>query len=952
MTVVRKKLIETSLPLDAINAASAREKSIRVGHPSTLHLWWARRPLAAARAVIFSQMVDDPSSLEEFSTEDARQAERERLFNIIRDLVLWENTNNKTVLDQARAEIQRSWERACKDNADNPRAAELFDPKKIPPFYDPFAGGGSLPLEAQRLGLESYASDLNPVAVLINKAMIEIPPKFAGQPPVNPEDRISPVGRAGWPGASGLAADVRYYGQWMRNEAKKQIGSLYPDVEVTPKMASNRPDLSPYVGSKLTVIAWLWARTVHSPNPAFADVEVPLMSSFVLSSKKGNEAYVEPVIDGSEYQFKVRVGVPTDLTTKQIGTKSRGSGSQFLCMMSGTPMPFEYIRSEARCGRIGSRLVAVVAEGKRGRVYLDPETSHIRTAVEVRPNWRPDTELPKGALGLRVQAYGMQRWSDLFTARQTQSLDTLSQLVSQVQSVIVDDVRANKKLKSSVPPSTLGESNGRKYAEAVALYLGLCVSRQVNRSSSFTFWNRGGEKIEQVFARQAIGMVWDYCEANPFSNSSGNFMGQVRYLTAVLKELPRDIIPGVAVQADAKTASPETERVISTDPPYYDNIGYADLSDFFYVWLRRSLKSTLPDLFATVAVPKIDELVATPHRHGSASEAEVFFLEGMIEALKRLKSKTHLAFPVTIYYAYKQSAQRGWETFLEALVQSGFSITGTWPMRTEMPGALKKQKASLASSIVLVCGLRPESAPIAMRRELVSLLRTTLRPALQQLQNSNIAPVDLAQAAIGPGMAAFTRYAKVLDASGERLSVRDALTLINQVLDEVLTEQEGDFDAKSRWALSWYEQYGFSEGEFDKAETLSKAKNTDVNSMKESGILFAQGDRVRLLRPEELADDWNPLKTSRPTCWEMVHHLIRALEFSETHAARIVSVLANESEMARELCYRLFGLADQKSRTTDAQGYNMLVRSWPRLTELARSMEVPSDDLFDIKIRA
>ena len=406
MTVkTRKKLIEVALPLEAINAASAREKSIRHGHPSTLHLWWARRPLAAARAVIFAQMVDDPSEYvntllgvpetrraaqrdlkkrrdlwetrkaafeaatgredvavpppgaEPTLEECAADIERQRLFRIIEDLVRWESTTNETVLEKARAEIWQSWRRACADNADHPRAKELFDRKKLPGFHDPFAGGGALPLEAQRQGFEAYASDLNPVAVLINKAMIEIPPKFAGQPPVHPSLRESKtLLDHQWPGAQGLAADVRAYGQWMRDEAEKRIGHLYPQVKITADMAEERIDLKPLVGRELRVIAWLWARTVMSPNPAFAQVQVPLAPTFILATKPGKEAYVQPVIEGADYRFTVRMGKASDTDPVHRGTKSGGSGSSFLCLMSGTPMPFDYLRSEAKAGRMGARL--------------------------------------------------------------------------------------------------------------------------------------------------------------------------------------------------------------------------------------------------------------------------------------------------------------------------------------------------------------------------------------------------------------------------------------------------------------------------------------------------------------------------------------------------------------------------------------------------------------------
>ena len=941
----RKKLIEVALPLDAINAASAREKSIRHGHPSTLHLWWSRKPLATARAVIFAQMVDDPSAHPNlFPTEADQEKERERLFRLIEELVKWENTTNEKVLERARTEIRKSWRRTCADHADHPRAAELFDPDKLPAFHDPFAGGGALPLEAQRLGLEAHASDLNPVAVLINKAMIEIPPKFAGQSPVNPASREerSLIERE-WKGAQGLAEDVRYYGQWMRDEAERRIGHLYPQVEITEEMVRERPDLERYKGRKLTVIAWLWVRTVRSPNPAFADVEVPLASTFMLSTKKGKEAYVEPVIEGRGYRFVVKVGTPEDAEAAKAGTKSSGSGSPFLCLMSGVPMPFEILRSEAKAGRMGSRLMAMIAEGDRGRVYLSPTEAQEEIGLSAMPADPPETDLPKRALGFRIQEYGMTKWRDLFTSRQLVALTTLSDLVAKAMERVERDA-ASADLPDDGRPLRDGGAGATAYAEAVGVYLAFATDKVADRNSALCSWARLREHVSNTFGRQALPMVWDFSESNPLSNSSGNFEGGIVSIISGLASVPAYPY-GVSTQAEAQSQLIAIDRVISTDPPYYDNIGYADLSDFFYIWLRQSMKPIFPELFATVAVPKAEELVATPYRHGSKDEAEAFFLDGMGQAMHRFAEQVHPSFPVTIYYAFKQSETKGdagtsstgWETFLEAVIDSGFAVTGTWPMRTETTEKLKKSVSALASSIVLVCRQRPAAAPTATRREFVAALRAELPTALAHLQAGNIAPVDLAQAAIGPGMAVFTRYAKVLDAEGKPVSVREALALINQLLDEVLAEQEGDFDADSRWALAWFEQQGFDEGEYGVAETLSKAKNTSIAGIVEGGILASRAGKVRLLRPDELADDWDPTTDDRLTVWEAVHHLIRALETGgEPEAARVEAQLGAKADIARELAYRLYTICERKRRATEALSYNSLVQSWPEIADLAR----------------
>jgi putative DNA methylase len=940
----RKKLIEVALPLEAINAASAREKSIRHGHPSTLHLWWARRPLAAARAVIFAQIVDDPSSHPElFPTEKAQEDERQRLFRIIENLVQWENTNNETVLKQVREEIGKSWRMTCADNHNHPRAAELFNPDKLPAFHDPFAGGGALPLEAQRLGLEAYASDLNPVAVLINKAMIEIPPKFAGQTPVNPEIHGSKsLFQTKWRGAAGLAEDVRFYGKWMRDEAEKRIGHLYPKVEVTVDMAHGRPDLKSYVGKKMTVVAWLWARTVKSPNPAFSSVSVPLASTFMLCTKPGKEAYVEPIVEKSGYRFTVRVGEPRNQESAGSGTKL-SRGANFKCLMSGTPIPSDHIYGEAKARRMGVRLMAVVAEGERGRVYLPPTEEMEEAASRAKPEWKPEVAMPENPRWFSPPLYGLTTYGDLFTSRQLVALSTFSDLLQDTRARAERDA-----VGAGLPGDGGGLADGgtgaTAYADAVGVYLSLGISRLANRSATLNFWDTKGENVQQVFARQALPMTWDFVEGNPFSESTGNFVGQLGYLINAVMALPQQG-HGNALQQDAATQAISESKVISTDPPYYDNIGYADLSDFFYVWLRRSLKTVLPDLFATLAVPKAGELVATPYRHGTKEKAEQYFLEGMTQAMHRLAEQSHPALPVTIYYAFKQSesesnegtASTGWETFLEAVIRAGFAVSGTWPVRTEYTGNLKKNVSALASSIVLVCRQRSADAPSATRREFVTALKGDLPVALARLQHGNIAPVDLAQAAIGPGMAVYTRYSKVLDASGKPLGVRDALALINQTLDEAFAEQEGDFDINTRWALAWFEHSGFAEGDYGVAEMLSKAKNTSVLGMVEAKIISSRGSKVRLLRPDELPKNWDPISDPRLTAWETVHQLIRVLEVGgESAAGALVSQLGGSAEVARELTYRLYAMCERKKRVQEAMSYNGLVQSWPEIVRLAR----------------
>jgi putative DNA methylase len=680
MTTYRKKLIEVALPLDEINAACKREKSIRHGHPSTLHLWWARRPLAAARSVIFAQMVDDPSSIPGLSDEEIL-VERERLFEIIRKLVLWENTINEEVLEEARAEIRKSWARTCAETGE--------DPDKLPAFHDPFAGGGALPLEAQRLGLESYASDLNPVAVLINKAMIEIPPKFAGRAPVNPNSNSEPKLLAkSWRGAEGLAEDVRYYGQWMQIQAQEKIGHLYPKIEVTREMLTKRPDLAQYQGQKLTVVAWLWARTVKSPNPAFSHVDVPLVSTYMLSTKKGKEHYMQPVIEDDSYRFEVKAGLPDDLEAAQAGT-SAGKRRAFKCLFSGVPVTYDNIRTQGIGTGLGSRLMAVVAEGKRSRVYLSPTQEMVDAAKAAEPSFVPETPLPDNPRDFKTPNYGMHTYGDLFTPRQLVALTTFSDLGGEVRKRAEADA-----IKTGLPddgvPLREGGIGAKAYGEAVGIYLAFALSKLIDYSTTLCRWFPERDSARSTFGRQALPMSWDFVELNPGHNATGSFSNGFTWVAKTLTSFGDVNCCGSGVQADAQQQALSITKVISTDPPYYDNIGYADLSDFFYVWLRRGLRTTFPQLFATVAVPKAEELVATPYRHGGKQAAETFFLDGMTQAMHRLALQANSHFPVTIYYAFKQSelkreglASTGWETFLAAVIEAGFGLAGTWPMRTE-----------------------------------------------------------------------------------------------------------------------------------------------------------------------------------------------------------------------------------------------------------------------------
>ena len=948
-----KKLIEVALPLDAINAAAAREKSIRHGHPSTLHLWWARRPLAAARAVIFSQMVNDPEDLwrcQNPNKEPNSQVKghwtkaRARLFKIIEALVLWKNTTDETLLQKAREEIRNSWLETCELNKNHIQAKELFDPERMPGLHDPFAGGGGIPLEAQRLGIDAYASDLNPVAVLINKAMIEIPPKFAGQPPVGADSEIAKKGQKlglteTWRGASGLAEDVRRYGKWMRGEAYKRVGHLYPPIEITKAMVHERPDLKPYEGKQLKVIAWLWARTVKSPNPAFAHADVPLASTFILCSKKGQEAYVKPIIENANYHLTVRIGTPPP--EAETGTKF-GRGGNFKCLMSGSPISVQSIRDAGKAGLMGKRLMAIVVEGTRGRIYLPPVPEAADAVRVISPTWTPDLAIANNPRDIRCQLYGLMSYADLFTPRQLVALTTYSDLVGEAREKILRDAIAAG-LTDDDKPLESGGTGARAYAEAVSVYLGIGVSKLTDYNCELVTWINQRDQAGHAISKQALPMVWDFPEVNMFADAAGDLSVSLTGICKVTESMPA-ITSSRVLQCDAATMKRTEQRFFSTDPPYYDNVGYADLSDFFYVWLRRSLRTVFPNLLATIAVPKAEELVATPYRHGTKQKAEKFFLDGMTHAMHNLAVQCHPAAPITIYYAFKQSETAtdgtnspGWETFLEAVLKSGLSITGTWPMRTERAARSVSQGTNaLASSIILVCRPRAEGVGSIGRRQFVRMLNVALPLALDAMTresdglHSPVAPVDLSQAIIGPGMAIFSRYDSVLEADGNPMTVKAALQIINRFL------AEDDFDADTQFCLHWFEQYGWETGKFGEADVLARSKGTSVDGVKQAGVLHSAAGSVRLLKWADYPGEWDPQSDQRLPIWEVLHQLIRVFNTDgETGAAAVFAAVQSKAEAARQLAYRLYTLCERKNWAEEARAYNEVVTSWSGIESAA-----------------
>ena len=963
-----KKLIEVALPLDDINAACAHEKMPGIGaHPRGIHLWWARRPLASARAVIFAQMVNDPLWRFEMDgttptpqEKAAATKKREKLFAIIRELVKWENTTNEEVLEKARAEIRNSWKETCELNKDHPQASELFNPDILPAFHDPFAGGGALPLEAQRLGLESYASDLNPVPVMINKAMIEIPPLFKDMLPVNPEtqnkkDMFGKIGDRTYTGVQGLAEDVAYYGRWVRDEAEKRIGNLYPKILVTNEMVKERPDLQQYLGTELTVIAYIWARTVKSPNPAFNDVDVPLASTFVLSKKKGKEAWIEPVISGKNYSFKVRIGTyPKDA---EKGTKT-GVKSSFKCLLSQTSIDTEYIHKQFFEKKDSSILLAIVVEGVRERVYLDPNTYKHLEYNDINHIWKPDLIMSDNPRWFSPFGFNLKNYSEIYTTRQLISLSTFCDLLP----LVIEKVRKDAIISGMQPDDVNLEKKGKgalAYAQAIGVYLAFAIDRAADFNNSLCSWLSANEKVMHLFTKQAVPMTWDYAEANILANVVGGFVPIVEYVSECINKLYPFGKRGNVEQADAQLQNISHNKLISTDPPYYDNIGYADLSDFFYVWMRHNLRNIYPSLFSTIATPKENELVAIPYRHDGKENAEAFFLKGMTNVMSNISNISNQSFPVTIYYAFKQSETKsgnttstGWETFLQAVLDSGFSIVGTWPIRSEqssrMIGMIGVGANALASSIVLVCRKRSNNAEIIGRREFLRELKKTMDSAKEIMTQgdettSPVAPVDLSQAIIGPGMAVFSKYKAVLEADGSTMSVKEALKLINRYMEE------DDYDANTLFCKDWYNQNSWEEGLYGEADVLARAKNANLLVLQNNGTIKSGQGKVQLTHWKNYEDSENILVNQMLSTWNLLHQCIHELNLHGTQgAANVYARYQNRTADIRSLAYTMYTLCERSDRAEDARAYNELIIAWDDIeTESSKVIITEQPSLFE-----
>ncbi len=879
------KLIEVALPIEAISAACRREKERKTGTIRNVHKWFAPMPGPAWRALLFAALVDDPGDDET----------RQKLLDLIVKLVPPDGgPPSAEALADARALI----------------AEEMNG--YLPTVLDPFCGGGSTLVEAQRLGLPTVGSDLNPVPALITRVLTELVPMVSGREPLVGDP--AELGKIAGGPLDGFLADLRHYGKRIRQHALEQIGQLYPES----------PDGA-------TVVAWLWARTVTCPNPACGAIS-PLIASFWLSKRSGANVWIEPTAspDRTRAHMKIRKGASGNVPA---GTVKR-TGAH--CAVCSTPIPLSHVRSEGRNGRLGLQLTAVVTDSGGGRSYREPTPTDMRAAEIARPDDAPDVPIPEHALGFRVQLYGMQTFADLFTNRQLIALGAFADAVALV-------------------PDWVRENGGDEiYGKAITSTLGLCVGKLAQSNSSQARWNvrsSGSSKAEPAFGRHTLSMVWDFAETNPFGESVGSWLGQIESVSGGLRSLSTNAPPSRVAAIDARGAGSllSSPGLVATDPPYFGQIGYADLSDYFYVWLRRSLRDVLPDFFATVATPKRTELIAEPARHGGdRSAATNFFIEGFTETFGVLGNASHPDLPMLIVYAHRQEESNdggltatAWDAMLSAILQAGLRIAGTWPIH----GAREARQISigtnsLASYVVLVCRPQLADAQVGDLQSFLSVLRAELPRAIEKVKQAAISAIDLGQAAIGPGMAIFSRFAYVVDpATGKRMTVHRALELINQVRAEAIDDFAGALSPETRWAMNWFRDYGFNEADFGQAEKLFTQMNTSLDQLKAAGVADSRRGKVRLLRRNELPTSWDPEADGRRLEWETLLHLVkRHEEGGEEAAGALLRRVEDDAEAVNNLAYWLVDKC-QFTQGPEVLAFDDLITSWPRITEIAAREE-------------
>jgi putative DNA methylase len=875
-----RKLIEVALPIEAISAASRREKDKKTGTIRNVHKWFAPMPGPAWRALLFAAIVDDPDD----------EADRKKLLDLIERLV---PADGGPPAPDALAEAKKLIAEVT-----------LGD---LPTVLDPFCGGGSTLVEAQRLGLPTVGSDLNPVPALITRVLTELVPKVAGRPPLvgDPTQLGGIVGKP----LDGFLADVWHYGELVRERVWQQIGDLYPSA-----------------AGGGTIVAWLWARTVACKNPPCRAVS-PLVSSFELSRRRGSACWVEPIVklDHSGVRFEIRSGAGQPPTPTKLGR-----GGNFRCAVCGEAAIDEsYVKEEGRAGRLGLQLMAVAVDGPSGRSYVSPDLAPQRPQVNASDDIG-DIELADDHRNLWCVGYGVRSVSDLFVDRQLVALSAFADAVA------------------SVPAEVVDAGGDLEYASSIASVLGLAVGKLAMANSTQARWRlRAVEsKAEPAFSRQALPMVWDFAEVNPFGGSVGDWSQQVKAVSGGLERLPLGGVGRVSA-LDARFASTllEAPGLVATDPPYFAQIGYADLSDYFYVWLRRALKDVHPDLLATIATPKGSELIAAPHRHGGdRAAASRAFVEGFTETFHALVSVTRPELPMLIVYAHRQEESEdggltatAWDAMLTAILDAGLRIVGTWPVHaTGSSRQIGLGTNALASYVVLVCRPQLAGARVGDLPSFVAALRAELPSAIRRVQEAAISAIDLGQAAIGPGMAVFSRFAYVVDpATGQRMTVHRALELINMVRAEVIDDFAGALSPETRWAMTWFRDFGFGEADSGEAEKLFTTTNTSLGQLEAAGIATSSRGKIRLLRRDELPDNWDPETDTRRPEWETLQHLVKRHEEGGLEAAgALLRRVQGDADAVRELAYWIVDKC-QFSQSAEVQPFDALIVDWPKIAEVA-----------------
>ena len=923
MSTYKKKLIEVALPLEDINRESVKQKTGRpkTGYPTTLHKYWAQRSVATARAAIWSSLVDDPSSHpEKFPTADLQKKERLRRFDILRKLILWESTADASLWAEAR------------------KIAEEDCGGSLPPFIDPFAGSGAIPLEALRLGMSAHASDLNPLAVTIQHMLVEWPQKFANKPAVH---RRNKGGLSASTAFGNLAADVLAYGEDINEKLRGRIGEFYPPVTDS-------------FGKEIEPGVFMWARTVPCPNPA-CGVLTPLVKDWKLSTRSG--AHIRPVIDRAAKT--INFAVQHDGVVPEPSFNGRKGGA---CLMCEAPIDFVWIRKQGVAGLINHRLMAIAAGDDYSWAFYQPTSEHESVALTVPDStWVPRGDIPNNTRDFRTQLYGMATWASLFTPRQMLALTTLQDIIRETEADIDSDAVAAGYVSGGEPLSR-GGTGAHAYAQLVRAYIHLTASNLTEWNCSVTRWSPNGPQLSSLFARQAVIMNWNYAEGSLFGKGGANFLQKLRRTVEVIDRTPTTTT-GTARQADATRMVWDHDKapLVVTDPPYYDNISYSELADFFYVWLRESMRDIDPETFATISSPKSEELIMAKNRHGGDEEkAKQFFEDGLTQALHHLRSISDPDLPLSIYYAYndtdesedgegnKEIGSSGWETILQSIVDAGLQIVMTYPLRSEAVGrAISTNASALAACILLVCRPRSDKAPVGTRGDFTLGLQGELSQAIERLKDGDLGALDLSQAAIGPGMAVFTRYSKVLESDGRKMTMRTALDLINKSVSEVAGKGDAMFDQQTRWCVRWFEEKGLSEGLYGDAQMLANANGLNIPELERFGVISSKGGKVQLLVGDRLPTDWDPRLDSRISSWEVLHHLIacllpkgnplsRANGGSEKEALALASALSPLLvEQAKELSYRMFDICRVRGWNQEALAYNAIGQSWADLRSVA-----------------